>query len=274
MSKEKFILTKDNYHSSKANAHFLNVSTAKAITECEAKAVAVIDNRWDELDKDAYVKGGYFHACFEGVEELEEFKEKNLQVFDARKKTEKVLKTDYKKINTIVADLKEDKLFMYAISGEKEQIMIGLIEGIPFKIRVDAINHEDKYFTDLKFMKSIREKFWSNEEKRRVNFIEHYDYLLQVAVYQEIVRQNTGILYSPMILAVSKDGLQKNKYSDRELIGFDQDSLTKRLAEFKKSIKRIVLVWNGVAENVEACGVCEYCKSVKKIKAPKNWMEI
>ncbi len=275
MSKKKFILTKENYFSKEANENYLNVSTSKNIMECESKARAVIDGRFT-VDSEAFAMGGFLHAWWESPEALEEYKIEHPEVYDSKKKDKQVLKVAYKRAYDVMRFLEKDPEVMRAREGLKEQIYTGVIDGVPFRIRVDNINVNDGYFTDLKFMKSVRDKFWNKSKQKYVNFIEHYNYLLQVAVYQEIIRQNVGILLQPLIMAVGKEGLGTGgKVSDKELITFkDQSELDKVLADFKKQLPHIRRVWQGAEKDLDRCGVCDYCKSTRMIEAPIDWKEL
>ena len=62
--------------------------------------------------------------------------------------------------------------------------MTGEISGVPFKIKMDSY-HPDK-IVDLKYMASLRSPNMFEP------MVKYWGYDIQGAIYQEIVRQNTG----------------------------------------------------------------------------------
>ena len=68
----------------------------------------------------------------------------------------------------MIESLKNDDVFLTLYDGEKgdsvekELIVTGELAGVPFKGKIDTINHSQGYFVDLKTMKSVRGKEWSN----------------------------------------------------------------------------------------------------------------
>jgi len=138
---------------------------------------------------------------------------------------------------------------------------------------VDSLNLKKGYFTDLKFIKSIYDTFYDPEKGIRVNFIERYGYVLQMAVYQEILFQNVGKRLKPFIAAVDKEGLT-GKIPNKEIIYFDQESLDAELELLITEKKRILDVWGSAPSTLSRCERCEYCKSTRVLTKPTLWSEI
>jgi hypothetical protein len=85
------------------------------------------------------------------------------------------------------------------------------------------------------------------------------EYVLQMAIYQELLLQQYGKTCTPIIAAVSKQ-----TPSEARLITIDQDKMNYELILLKEKIERIVRVKNGEEKPV-SCGTCEYCRGHNKI---------
>lgn len=142
-------------------------------------------------------------------------------------------------------------------------IVAGEIDGVPFKGKLDSINHTKGYVVDLKTMKSIWNKEWSDEMKTKiptaVNNILGFQYHVQLATYLELLRQMGYPTYKPFIVAVSKE-----KQPDKELIELTEEWLEEGLDYIKEHAKHVYYVSLGEIEP-QKCGHCDYCKSQKQL---------
>ena len=197
-------------------------------------------------------------AHFEGS--LDVFKAHNPQLF----KRDGSLKSDYIKAEQIINRVEQDDLFMEYMSGEKQVIMTGAVAGVEVKIKVDSL-HSDK-IVDLKVMRDFEPVYVA--EKGRLNFIEAWRYDLQGAVYQEIVRQNTGKVLPFYIAAVTKE-----KEPDLAVIEIPQAYLEIELENFAKNVIKYDAIKKGLIEP-ERCEHCDYCKSTKVLKNPIKMEEL
>lgn len=177
------------------------------------------------------VVGNYVHSYFESPEEHQKFLEeyysyiykeptkadvvsaleeagipydKKLKVDDLRSfaRANNIFVTGEKKSDFINADkviqaLKDEPVFQEYYEGkegdwvEKEMILTGELEGLPFKGKIDSINLTQRYFVDLKTMRSIAQETWSPTLHQRVpqmvyNVYE-YKYHLQMFIYQKLL---------------------------------------------------------------------------------------
>ncbi|HEL1630284.1 TPA: PD-(D/E)XK nuclease-like domain-containing protein [Streptococcus suis] len=259
-------LTQDNYYDDK---DYMSVSRFKQYLECEAKALALdTGKRIDERDQKPLIFGNYVHSYFESKEAHEKFLEEHKSdLFSSRKPYG--LLADYKLADKVIATLETDELFNNLYHGrkgdqvEKEMIVTGTIAGVPFKGKIDSINHTRNYMVDLKTMKTIYGEEWCQELKRKVpgaiaNIV-NYHYHVQIAVYQELLKQMTGRSYRPLIVAVSKEN-----EPDKEILGLDEEMLTEGLEYVSE---RVGHVWDVVIGKVgpTKCGKCDYCRSKKKL---------
>lgn len=114
-----------------------------------------------------------------------------------------------------------------------------------------------KLITDLKVIKDLKLIF-NEETHQKENFINYYDYILQAALYQEIVKQNTG-KQLPFIIAVCT----KQEYSEKALLSISQEELDLKLEFLKNYLPHIQELKEGKVKPT-FCGRCNYCLSKKK----------
>lgn len=259
-------LTEFSYYSLEANTQYMSVSQYKNFMECEAAALAEIRGEYYPLDKEALLAGSYLHAWNEGT--LEQFKEKHHDVIFNRKGEPYA---PFKKVDEMIKVLSEDEFCMAKLEGEKEVIRIAEFAGTPWKIKMDVLNEDYGFFTDLKSTRSISELQWSEKWRRRVSFVEMYDYMIQAAVYAEIERISSGRDYwlQPMMVAVSKEAPP-----DKEVISLADDArLNDELNNIEANMPRILAVKNGI-EKPRRCGKCMYCRMTKRISKAINYIEL
>ena len=245
-----FVLSDSNYYSNEANQYYMSVSQLKDFMKCEAYAMAKVNGEWVEEPTTPMLMGSYIDSWFEGT--LEEFKQRSPQIF----KKDGSLKADYSKVENIIERVQKDELFMRCMSGKKQVIMTGEIFGVPWKIKMDSyIEHEA--IVDLKLVAKLRDVSYKNGFRQ--SFIEQWKYDLQLAVYQEIVRQNTGETLDCIIA-----GVDKQEYSDMDCILIPQEQLDFQLNQLQFILPHIMEVKNH-NEEPHRCGLCDYCRASKKL---------
>lgn len=85
----------------------------------------------------------------------------------------------------MIETLKDDGLCMFALEGEKEVIITAELFGTHWKSKLDVYNPINGRFVDLKTVKSIYDKVWT-DEYGYCSFVEAYGYTIQMAVYAEL----------------------------------------------------------------------------------------
>lgn len=245
-------LTKRNYFTRKANREFMSVSQFKAFERCQASALAEVNKQYERKKTTALLVGSYVDSYFEGT--LRTFKKNNPEIF----KRDGTLKAEYIQANEIIKRIEADKLFSSYMAGKKQVIMTGNISGVPVKIKIDSL-HPDK-IVDLKIMKDFETIY--DPEKGRQPWFEGWQYDLQGAVYQEIVRQNTGVKL-PFYLAAAT----KEETIDIDIVHISQSMLDFSLEWFANSVEMYDAVKKGIVEP-ERCGTCDYCKKTKVLAEP------
>lgn len=245
-------LTKRNYFSKKANLEYMSVSQFKSFEKCQTSALAEIKGKYQREKSTALLVGSYVDSYFEGT--LANFIKQNPEIF----KKDGTLKAEYVQAEAIIQRILSDKLFMQYLSGKKQVIMSGEINGVPVKIKIDSLL-PDK-IVDLKVMKDFEEVY--DPEKGRLPWFEGWGYDLQGAVYQEIMRQNTGEKL-PFYLAAAT----KEKVTDIDIVHISQEMLDIALERFKQSVEMYDAIKKGIIEP-ERCGKCEFCKITKTLTEP------
>lgn len=242
-------LNNNNYYSQEMSLKYMSCSQWKSFHECEEKAIAEIAGEYVRPMTDALLVGSYIDSWYEGT--LDDFKKLHPDIFT--KKGE--LKAQYRQAEYIIDRTSRDKMFAKYMSGDKQAIMTGSIAGVPFKIKMDSY-HDGKAIVDLKIVRDFK-RVWDEERSEKVTFVEYWGYDIQGAVYQEIVRQNTGQRLPFYIAAATKES-----EPDIQLISIPQErlddclTLVKALAPRYQSLKKGAL---GPAR----CGKCEWCKRTK-----------
>ena len=246
-------LDKDNYFDNEMNMKYTGSSQLKSFLECEAKTMAILKGEWVEEKSDSMLVSSYIDEAISGT--LDIFKEQNPQIFTQKGE----LKSQYKIAEQVLEQIKNDPMFYKYLNGEHQVIMTGEIANVPVKIKIDSY-FKDKAIVDLKAMKDL-DLIWNNQNKRKENFIENYGYVIQAALYQEVVRQNTG-KELPFIIAVCT----KQEYSERALLSIPQEELNAQLEFLKVYLPHIQNLKEGKEEPKKCCK-CNYCKSLAKCEA-------
>lgn len=237
------VLTKENYITDHS---FLSFTTFSRFLSCEAAAAA----HYRPAPTPALLMSSYVDSYFSG--ELEEFKQKNPDIFNKNG----TLKASFLQADEIIERLKSDPVSMYYMSGDKQVIMTGVIFGVKFKIKMDSYK-KGVFISDLKVMKDFQ-PVWTGHGK--TNFIEAYNYDIELAIMQEIVRQNTGDKLPCFI-----DGITKETPADIAVFEIPQSQLDVAMGIVENNIDRIKDILDGkVAPH--RCETCEYCRMTKKAR--------
>lgn len=250
-------LTQSNYHSLEADREYFSVSQFKSFMACQAATIAKLKGEHEESYGKALAVGSYTHAAFESNDAFDLFNQENQdQIFNTRGGKY----ADFTMADTMIETIKKDKFAMFAMEGDKEIILTAELFGVKWKAKIDSINHQRKTFTDLKTTRSLTQRYWSDKYQKYVSFIEAWDYVLQMAVYREIIHQNTGDYYSPYIVAVTKEDPPDKAvlHFDDTRFQFELDFVEHLIDQYKE-----LKAGNGVPSRCERCA---YCRSTKQLK--------
>lgn len=245
------ILTKENYFSADADYEYMGTSQFKQFEKCSATAMAILRGEYIREVTVSMLIGSYVDAYFEGS--LDKFKTEHPEIF----KRDGSLKSEFVHAEQIIERIERDAFFMKQLSGEKQVVMTGTISGVKVKIKVDSLLPDR--IVDLKIMKDFSPIFV--EGQGRLPWFEAWRYDLQGAIYQEIVRQNTGEKL-PFYLAAATS--EKTPNIDVFLI--EDDLLEYELSQFKTNAPAYDAMKKGVLYP-ERCERCDYCKATKVLSA-------
>ncbi|MCR4661671.1 MAG: PD-(D/E)XK nuclease-like domain-containing protein [Clostridia bacterium] len=256
-------LTNENYHSTEMRKKYLGSTQFKDFLVCEKQALAKINGEIEEKTTDALLFGSYVDAYFSN--ELDEFIKNHPELFNARTGE---LKAPFKSVETVIEAIKNDEKLLKYLSGEHQVIMTGEIAGEPFKIKIDSY-FPDKLIVDQKVIKDL-EPVWVEKDGKnvRTDFIDAFGYLYQSAVYQEIVRQNTGKTL-PFVLAVTT----KEEVPAKKLIKIDQEYIDETLEEIKRLAPRFGAIKRGEIIPV-GCGKCSVCRKEMKVEGVDSYKKL
>lgn len=253
-------LTNGNYYSQEANREYMSVSQFKDFNgtygrmACEYSALEKLEGRWEDEKSTALMVGSYVDSYFEGS--LEQFKEENPDLFTLKGE----LKAAYKQAEQIIARIERDEYFMKYMSGQKQVIMTGELFGAKWKIKMDSYI-PNVAIVDLKVMASITDLKWV-KDIGYLDFVRYWGYDIQGAIYQEIVRQNTGKKL-PFYIA----GATKEKEPDIQIIHVTDNYLQEALHMVEASMPRILRVKNGEADP-DRCELCDCCRHNRVLTRP------
>lgn len=256
------VLTEENYYSETANKDYMSVSQFKDFVgstthgSCENTAMKKAAGIIKQPKTTPLLVGSYVDSYFEGT--LEQFREENPEIY--KKTGDKGLKAEFTQAEDIISRIESDDLFAAFMSGQKQVIMTATLFGVEWKIKMDSY-HPDEKIVDLKIMKDMK-PIWSDSLRTKVDFIRHWGYDIQGAIYQKVVEIVTGKKL-PFYLACAT----KETPTDIEIIEITQPYLDRALEFVEENIEHVVNVKTGVIAPT-ACHTCFYCKIAKKLTNP------
>lgn len=253
-------LTSSNYYSAEANRAYQSASVFKGFMQCEAAELAKLSGEWEpNQDPTALLVGNYLHSHFESPEAHQAFLNDHPEILATTGKNRGQPKAPYQVADKMIATLEDDPVFNQIYQGKKELIITGEIGGVKWMGKLDCFADNHKYFADLKTTQDIHKRFWLDDDRRWASFIEAYNYPLQMAVYQELIRQTYDVEAMPIIVAVSKQ-----EPPDKALVDIPQSLLDFWLDKVIELQPHIQAVKDG-KELPTRCEQCEYCRATKKL---------
>lgn len=263
-------VNKDTYYSDEVQNSFMSASVFKEFLECEAKGIAIRQGKYSQFkNDDALIYGNVVHSYFESEEAHKAFVDEHHA--DLYTKTKDLPNAKFKEMNQAIDALKSDETFKhyYIDNGDEyEKIVTGQIypssqgdifstqapQGLDWIGKLDMVNTKDGIIGDIKTNRNPYNAIDGED------FITAYGYDIQLAIYQELYRQLTGDLFTPVVFAVSKTNFQT------QAISLPQSRLDECLNMVKEREERIydlIEYANGNIElnDVQNCGVCGYCIS-------------
>lgn len=276
---DEFVLTKDNYYSKEADAHYISIHTFLDVIGgigtigCEARGIATYDREYSDEDSTALLVGSYVDAYFEGT--LDKFIDEHDEIFTKTKK----LRAEFENANKMIERAKQDEMFMRYMQGDKQVVMTGYLFGLWWKIRIDNLVKNKKgepiAIVDLKTCGKPFNQSWYINDYGRVGFIEKWNYDYQLALYQEIYRINTGLTLPTYICAITKE-----KEPDIAVIclqgeGGSNMFLENALEQIKNNAEAFKALVSKEIEPVRCNRAdCMYCRRTKQLTEPIFYQDL
>ena len=275
-------LTTNNYYKKAANKEYMSVSQYKEFAKCEACAMAQLKGEYEKPKTNALFLGSFVDELLTGtkksqikfiVENFEDLFQKSSRYLKipegdrldfVREEFNDLFKNENAKpyaeivqaVDT-VERVKNQPLMKEYLAGKHQTIMTGEIAGVPFKIKMDAYQ-PGKMIVDLKYMSSLRSPNMFEP------MVKYWGYDIQGAIYQEIVRQNTGKRLPFFLNIATKE--KPTHLAVAEIMQYDLDEALEKVI---KNAPRYLAIKNGEIEP-ERCEDynCDYCTETKIITEP------
>ena len=256
------MITESNYYDLETNKEYCSASQYKDFIGCpikhgcEERALKTISGEYQQEETKALLMGSILDALWEN-DDPEYILERFPDCVSTRGATKGQLKSEYQSVLEMYQrTLKEEKFCAY-MSGEKQVIMTGNIEGLPFKIKMDSFI-SGKAITDLKTTQTLDRNFryYIPDSGERLPFYLAYGYDIQLAIYREIVRQNTGDTLNCYLACVDK-----KPHPICDVIELPQKLLDEALDRVKGNCETIILLKNGEVTPTRCeQSECDYCR--------------
>ena len=241
-------ITSKNYFSKEADKQYMSASQFKSFMKCEASAMAELEGDSDGEESQALFLGSLVDELLTGTKKTQEaFMEEN---HNKLYKKNGDLYADVAKAFNAVEEVKKQPLMMKYLTGRKQRIMTGTIAGVEFKIKMDCYK-PGHFISDLKYLASLKSPNLYD------NVVKYWGYDISMAIYQEIVYQNTGDRLPVYLVIVTKEATPRKCVCE-----IKQWNLDDALEVVKKNLPRIMAVKRGEVDAVR-CGDCDYCAATQ-----------
>lgn len=203
-------LTQENYYDKETDYQYMSFSLYKNFMANPARALADMRDEYPWFkDNKALLVGNYLHSYFESEKAHKKFIEENKdELIGKSGKYKGCLKSDYQLAEKMIKRLEAEDDFNNLLFGTQREVIVqGNIDSVPWKGKVDALNVEKGYFIDFKTVKTLvnNGSEWVPEERVKKDFIRSRGYDKQMAIYAELLKQMYGKKFQPVIWAVSKE---------------------------------------------------------------------
>ena len=259
-------LTDSNYYSVDANKEYCSASQYKdfmgcpLIPGCEERALKTIEGEYKKEVTKALLEGSILDALWEN-DDPEYILSRFPDCVSSKGPTKGQLKAEYLKVMGWYQRSLKEKKFCEYMSGDKQTIMTGEIEGLPFKIKIDSYI-EDVAIVDLKTTKTLDRnyRYYIPDSGERLPFYLAYGYDIQMAIYREIVRQKTGKTLRCYLACVDKES-----HPVCDIIELPQKLLDDTLERIKGKCYDIILLKSGEVTPTRCeSSECDYCRDTHK----------
>ena len=246
-------LSEKNYFSREADTAFFSASQIKSFKKCEAMTMAQLTGEYERPMSQALLQGQFVDAALTG-----DYGEWVLAHPEVAKRDGN-LKAEFMLCQEMVNRAKRDQLFMDFMDGDHQTILTADLFGVPFKAKFDVLGADR--IVDLKTVRDFSPVYMP--EQGRVDFATAWDWPLQMAIYQRIYEQVSGIRL-PCFLAV----ITKETPPDIRIVQIEQERMDAELAWLEQVLPRYEAVKSG-AIDPERCEGCAWCRQSRVLMGPE-----
>ena len=268
----KLILTDDNYYTVDANKAYCSASQYKDFMGCplkigcEERALKTISGEYKPETTKALLMGSLLDALWEN-DDPEYILSRFPDCVSSRGATKGQLKSEYMQVMQMYQTTLRQEKFCAYMSGDKQTIMTGEIEGLPFKIKIDSYI-DGKAIVDLKTTRTLDRnyRYFIPDSGERLPFYLAFGYDIQLAIYREIVRQNTGNNLRCYLAAIDKE-----THPICDIIELSPKLLDEALERIKMNCEHLILLKNGEIDPIRCNhSECDYCRDTHKCEVISN----
>lgn len=260
----------------------MSKSIFQSFEKCEAETLAELKGDWnpDDFKKksnqpDPLIFGNFIHSYFQGKKAHESFlnkKKVQKEVFkygNPEKGTKKAYSEEgeaFSLINKLKLNERFNTFYKPQNPKDKEVIVTGKIDGYWWKGKIDSLNLKNRYFCDLKTTKDIHAVNWIKQGDYNVktNFVEAYGYYMQMAIYQELIKQTFDVTCVPLMFVVSKQQpipevanlIFDQSDSRNPEVKYLMDDAIQTVKELQPHFWKVLIG----EEKPKRCGKCDYCR--------------
>ena len=246
-------LSEKNYFSREADTAFFSASQIKSFKKCEAMTMAQLTGEYERPMSQALLQGQFVDAALTG-----DYGEWVLAHPEVAKRDGN-LKAEFMLCQEMVNRAKRDPLFMDFMDGDHQTILTADLFGVPFKAKFDVLGADR--IVDLKTVRDFSPVYMP--EQGRVDFATAWDWPLQMAIYQRIYEQVSGIRL-PCFLAV----ITKETPPDIRIVQIEQERMDAEMAWLEQVLPRYEAVKSGVIDP-ERCEGCAWCRQSRVLMGPE-----
>ena len=246
-------LNEQNYFSKEADRAYFSASQVKSFKKCEAMTMAELNGEYERPMSQALLQGQFVDAALTG-----DYGEWVLAHPEVAKRDGN-LKAEFMLCQEMVNRAIRDPLFMDFMDGDHQTILTADLFGVPFKAKFDVLGADR--IVDLKTVRDFSPVYMPGQG--RVDFATAWDWPLQMAIYQRIYEQVSGIRL-PCFLAV----ITKETPPDIRIVQIEQERMDADMAWLEQVLPRYEAVKSG-AIDPERCEGCAWCRQSRVLMGPE-----
>jgi hypothetical protein len=262
--KKPFVLTAENYFSLSADRQYMSNSQFKEWTKdgaCTASCYArYVEGSWSPETTLALAYGSIVDAMiFEDEITVEQVKIQYSEFITTKTGKPNV---EAKKIEAVADYIKTHPRWSKVLEHcTAQEILTWQLDGVWFKCKIDILDLDHKNILDFKTTADLNKEEWVPRLKTRANFISKFNYIQQMAVYQDAVQHEYEELFGCGILAVQKPS-KVGGAIDSKAFTLKQYQLDFHLERVKTLLPQVI-EYKETGVGLRRCEKCDYCRDTR-----------